>query len=60
MRVFGTGESVWNGVFFENRQDCGLEDEEGTHVIVTLFETGSGTTAAAMMYFILAMTHHPE
>ncbi|XTI84369.1 hypothetical protein V2W45_1517847 [Cenococcum geophilum] len=47
--VFGTGESVWNGVFFENRQDCGLEDEEGTHVIVTLFETGSGTTAAAMI-----------
>ena len=46
--------------FFENRQDCGLEDDEGPHVIGTLFETGSGTTAAAMMYFILTMAHHPK
>ena len=54
-------ESVCNGVFFlENREDYGLEDDEGTHVIGTLFETGSGTTAVAIMYFILAMAHHPE
>ena len=47
-------------LFFENRQDCGLKDDEGTYVIGTLFETGSGTTVAAMMYFILAMARHPK
>lgn len=38
----------------------GLSDDEGAYVLGTLFEAGSGTTAAAMMSFCLAMTLYPE
>ena len=48
-------------VFF-SRTDwtVGLQDDEETHVIGTLFETGSGTAAAAMMYFILIIKRESE
>ena len=46
--------------FLEKRDAYGLSFDEGGYVIGTLFEAGSGTTAAAMMSFCLAMCHHPE
>jgi hypothetical protein len=38
---------------------CNLSDDEAAYVIGTLFEAGAGTTAAALMLFLLAMTLHP-
>lgn len=46
--------------FLERQSEFGLSDDEGAYVIGTLFEAGAGTTAAAMMSFILSMCHHPE
>ncbi|CAG8214192.1 unnamed protein product [Penicillium olsonii] len=46
--------------FLENQSRYQLSDDEGAYVIGTLFEAGSGTTAAAMMSYCLAMCHFPE
>lgn len=46
----------WN----ENRKSYDLSDDHVAYVIGTLFEAGAGTTAAAMLSFILAMTLHPK
>lgn len=46
--------------FIENKDSYQLSDDEGAYVVGTLFEAGSGTTAAAMMSFCLAMCHFPE
>lgn len=46
--------------FLENQDAYQLSDDEGAYVIGTLFEAASGTTAAAMMSFCLAMCHFPE
>ena len=37
-----------------------LSNDQVAYTIGTLFEAGAGTTAAAMMSFILAMTLHPK
>lgn len=46
--------------FLERQDEFGLTDDEGAYVIGTLFEAGAGTTAAAMMNFVLSMCHSPE
>lgn len=46
--------------YFENQEEYGLSVDEAAYVIGTLFEAGSGTTAAAMMSFCLCMCLHPE
>jgi cytochrome P450 len=46
--------------FLENRETFNLSDDEGAYIFGTLFEAGSGTTAATMMSFSLAMCLHPE
>jgi len=46
--------------FWENQDEYGLSVDEAAYVIGTLFEAGSGTTAAAMMSFCLCMCLHPE
>ena len=46
--------------FWENEQEYELSVDEAAYVIGTLFEAGSGTTAAAMMSFCLAMCLYPE
>lgn len=46
--------------FVLEQERFALSDEEGTYVLGTLFEAGSGTTSAAMMSFCLAMTLFPE
>ncbi|KAL4803882.1 cytochrome P450 [Aspergillus unguis] len=45
--------------FLESQKTFKLSDDEAAYVIGTLFEAGTGTTAAAMMSFCLAMCHHP-
>lgn len=56
----GSKKSSFTRTFLENRSTYHLTDDEAAYVIGTLFEAGSGTTAAAMMSFCLAMCHHPE
>jgi hypothetical protein len=56
----GTCPPCFMKTFLEGQETYGLSDDEGAYVIGTLFEAGSGTTASAMMSYILAMTHHPE
>ncbi|KAH7014698.1 cytochrome P450 [Macrophomina phaseolina] len=56
----GSATRSFTRTFIENRDDYQLFDGEGAYVIGTLFEAGSGTTAAAMMSFCLAMCHCPE
>ncbi|EXJ92987.1 hypothetical protein A1O3_01543 [Capronia epimyces CBS 606.96] len=46
--------------FLERQAEFGLSDDEGAYVVGTLFEAGTGTTAAAMMSFVLAMCLSPK
>jgi cytochrome P450 len=46
--------------WLESKDAFGLTEDEAAYVIGTLFEAGSGTTAAAMMSFILAMVLFPK
>lgn len=55
-----TLEESFTSKFLGEREKWGLSDDEGAYVIGTLFEAGAGTTAAAMMSFILAMVLHPS
>ncbi|KAJ3461119.1 hypothetical protein MRS44_011986 [Fusarium solani] len=48
--------STW----LEDKDAYGLTEDEAAYVIGTLFEAGSGTTASAMMSFVLAMTLYPQ
>ena len=56
----GTASECFCRTFLENRDDYGLSIDEAAYVIGTLFEAGSGTTAAAMMSFCLCMCLYPE
>ncbi|KAE8454276.1 hypothetical protein EG329_005201 [Mollisiaceae sp. DMI_Dod_QoI] len=47
-------------IFLSGQEKWGLSDDEGAYVVGTLFEAGAGTTAAAMMSFMLAMALHPS
>ncbi|KAK5019977.1 hypothetical protein LTR16_000079 [Cryomyces antarcticus] len=55
----GKAPQCWERTFLENQAEYGLSPDEGAYVVGTLFEAGAGTTAAAMMSFLLAMVHHP-
>jgi cytochrome P450 len=46
--------------WYNSRETYGLNDDQAAYAIGTLFEAGAGTTAAAMMSFMLAMTLYPE
>lgn len=46
--------------WLEKEHSFGLNTDEAAYAIGTMFEAGSGTTAAALMSFMLAMVHHPE
>lgn len=56
----GSQTQSFTRTFLDNQEAFKLSDDEGAYVIGTLFEAGSGTTAAAMMSFCLAMCHSPE
>lgn len=46
--------------WYKNQKAYGLNNDYAAYAIGTLFEAGAGTTAAAMMSFILAMVLHPR
>lgn len=46
--------------WLEKEHSFGLNTDEAAYVIGTMFEAGAGTTAAALMSFMLSMVHHPE
>ncbi|KAI9655506.1 MAG: hypothetical protein M1821_005299 [Bathelium mastoideum] len=54
------GVDCWERAFLEKQDEYELTDNEGAYVIGGLFEAGSGTTAAAVMSWFLAMVLHPE
>ncbi|KIW86774.1 uncharacterized protein Z519_12560 [Cladophialophora bantiana CBS 173.52] len=56
----GKAPKCFSRTFLERQSEFGLSDDEGAYVIGTLFEAGAGTTAAAMMSFVLSMCHYPE
>lgn len=56
----GSRTASFTRTFLDNQKAYDLSDDEGAYVIGTLFEAGSGTTAAAMMSYCLAMCLHPE
>jgi cytochrome P450 len=56
----GTAPECFCRTFLENRDDYGLSIDEAAYVIGTLFEAGSGATAAAMMSFCFCMCLHHE
>jgi hypothetical protein len=46
--------------WLDDKDVYGLTEDEAAYVIGTLFEAGSGTTASAMMSFMLTMTLYPQ
>jgi cytochrome P450 len=54
------GPDCWERVAIEKGDEFGLTPDQAAYVIGAMFEAGSGTTAAAMMTFLLAMVLHPE
>ncbi|KAF2453855.1 cytochrome P450 [Lineolata rhizophorae] len=56
----GTAPDCWERTFLEKQEEYGLTKDEGAYAVGTLYEAGSGTTAAAMMSFLLAMVLHPQ
>jgi cytochrome P450 len=56
----GFARNSFTRTFLEGREEYKLSDDEGAYVVGTMFEAGSGTTAAALMSFVLAMSLHPE
>src|SRR5271155_515807 len=56
----GNAPACFSKTYFENQEEYGLSIDEAAYVIGTLFEAGSGTTAAAMMSFCLCMCLNPE
>jgi len=55
----GDGSENFTSIFLKSKEKWELSDDEGAFVMGTLFEAGTGTTSAAMMSFIFAMTMHP-
>lgn len=45
--------------WYKSREVYNISEDQAAYTIGTLFEAGAGTTAAAMMSFMLAMTLHP-
>ncbi|KAK3702409.1 hypothetical protein LTR37_014875 [Vermiconidia calcicola] len=56
----GKAPECWERTFVEGMGEYGLTEDQGAYVVGTLFEAGAGTTAAAMMSWVLGMVHHPE
>lgn len=56
----GKAPDCWEKTFIERMNEYGLTEDQGAYVVGTLFEAGAGTTAAAMMSWVLAMVHNPN
>ncbi|KAK5102807.1 hypothetical protein LTS08_003608 [Lithohypha guttulata] len=53
-----SGKDNFCGKWYNNKETYNISDAHAAYAIGTLFEAGAGTTAAAMMSFMLAMTLH--
>jgi len=56
----GDAAECWEKMYLDHQDQYKLTEDQGAYVVGTLFEAGAGTTAAAMMSFMLAMVLHPE
>lgn len=56
----GDAPECWEKMYLDNQDQYKLTEDQGAYIVGTLFEAGAGTTAAAMMSFMLAMIQHPE
>jgi Cytochrome P450 len=56
----GDAPECFSKTYWENEDEYGLSVDEAAYVIGTLFEAGTGTTAALMMSYCLCMCLHPE
>lgn len=56
----GKASECWEKMYLERKDEYRLTEDEGAYVVGTLFEAGAGTTAAAMMSLMLALTLYPE
>lgn len=56
----GVAPPCFSETFISEQDKFRLSNDEGAYAVGTLFEAGTGTTAAAMMSFCLAMTLYPE
>ena len=54
-----TASGTFTAKFLTKQSEYDLSADEGAYVVGTLFEAGAGTTPAALMSFMLAMTLHP-
>jgi len=54
------GPENFCGKWHSNKKAYDISDDHAAYAIGTLFEAGAGTTGAAMMSFMLAVTLHPE
>ncbi|KAK4545451.1 hypothetical protein LTR36_002801 [Oleoguttula mirabilis] len=56
----GTAPDCWQKTYIEHAEEYKLTTAHGAYVVGTLFEAGAGTTAAAMMSWLLCMALHPD
>jgi len=56
----GKAPDCWEKTYLEHMSEYNLTETQGAYVVGTLFEAGAGTTAAAMMSWVLCMVHYPE
>jgi cytochrome P450 len=54
------GAGIWENASHRRRRILKANPQRRAYVIGTLFESGAGTTAAAMISFILAMVLHQD
>ena len=55
-----TKPTNFSTAWHDKKDQYGISDDQAAYTIGTLFEAGAGTTSAAMMSFVLAMTLHRE
>ena len=56
----GGAPDCWAKTYLERMDEYDLTEDQGAYVVGTLFEAGAGTTASAMMSFMLCIVLHPE
>ncbi|KAJ5392311.1 hypothetical protein N7509_007801 [Penicillium cosmopolitanum] len=56
----GTASPSFVSTWLENKESFPMAEDEASYVFGTLFEAGTGTTAAAMMSFVLAVVLFPQ
>lgn len=55
-----SGSNNWCSRWYDSRDAYNISEDHVAYALGTLFEAGAGTTASAMMSFMLTMTLHPK